>query len=254
MGSAMRWGAPPPRGGGGGGGSYNILGVFILKPIAWLIGLVIGMSAFGAMLERAGLPVVSLSMLAIPHVLRGEAWRLFTWAPLEMSPIGLIFGCLLLYFLGPDLLRHWGARRFFAVFFGGAAVVGLVTCLIGRFVWPRILAVPYFGLWPMEEALIIAWASLFRDRQILVMLALPMAGRNLIWLTIAITVVMAALSGVELFIPHFVAEALALAFMDVIPVRSSIARARLAWFQRRYKKRTEKFTRIDRGDPPRWTH
>ena len=159
------------------------------------------MSAFGAMLERMGVPVVSLSVLLVPEVLRGEVWRLLTWAPLELSPLGLIFGCLLLYFLGPDLLRHWGMRRFFALFFGGAAVVGGVTCLIGRFVWARVAAVPHFGLWPMEEAMIIAWASLFRDRQILVMFALPMAGRNLIWLTIALTVVMAALSGFPLVRP-----------------------------------------------------
>ena len=253
MGSAMRWGAPPPRGGGGGGGSYHILGLFILKPIAWLIALVLGMSAGGALLERLGVPVLTLSILVPQLVFAGQVWRLLTWAPLELQPISLLFGCLLLYFVGPDLLRRWGVRRFFALFFGGAMVVGAITCLIARAV-PVLAGFPFLGLWPMNEALIIAWAALFSDRQILVMFALPTSGRNLIWLTIAITVVMAALSGFLPFLPHFVAEGLALAYMDVIPVRRQLAKARLAWFQRGYKRRTSKLTSVDRDEPPRWTH
>lgn len=254
--STMRWGAPPPRGGGGGGGSYHILGLYILKPIAWLIAAIIFMSAFGSLLGQVGIPVLSLSFLSIEQVWAGQVWRLVTWSLLELNALGLIFGCLLLYFIGPDLLRAWGRRRFFALFFGGAAFVGAVTCVIARFVWPGLAAIPYLGLWPMEEAFIIAWAMLYRDRQILVMLMLPMAGRNLIALTIAITVVMAALYGFPLFVPHFVAELAALVYMDVVPVRSSILKARLALFQRRYQKRTAKLTAVDRDsdDPPRWTH
>jgi membrane associated rhomboid family serine protease len=254
--STMRWGAPPPRGGGGGGGSYHVLGIYILKPIAWLIATVIVMSAFGSLLERMGVPVVSYSILFIEPVWEGEVWRLLTWAPLELRPLALVFGCLLLYFIGPDLLHRWGTRRFFSLFFGGAVLVGAITCLIGRFVWPEVASVPHLGLWPMEEALIIAWAALYRDRQILIFFALPMAGRNLIGLTIAVTVVFAALDGFHRFLPHFVAELAALVYTDVISVRPWIARARLAMFQRRYKRQTAKLTRVDRDsdEPPRWTH
>ena len=129
-----------------------------------------------------------------------------------------------------------------------------MTCVIGRYVWPEVATVRHLGLWPMEEAMIIAWAALFSDRQILLFFALPVAGRKLIALTVAITVLMAALGGFAVFVPHFVAELLALLYMDVIPVRSWIARGRLAWFQRGYKRRTAKLTRIDRDEPPRWTH
>jgi membrane associated rhomboid family serine protease len=253
MPNPMRWGAPPR--GGGGGGSYHVLGVFVLRPIAWLIAIVIFMSAFGSLLERMGIPLLRYSVLMVGEVWRGEVWRLVTWAPMELSPLGLIFGCLLLYFIGPDLLRRWGTRRFFLNFFGGAALVGALTCVIGRFLWTDVALVPHLGLWPMQEAMIIAWAALFRDRQILLFFALPVAGRNLITLTVAITVVMAALGGFHVFVPHFVAELAALVYMDVISVRPSIARARLAWFQRGYKRRTARLTRIDRDDePPRWTH
>jgi membrane associated rhomboid family serine protease len=251
----MRWGAPP-RGGGGGSGSYRVLGVVIARPIAWLIATVLFMSAVGSLLERLGVPLLRYSVLIVGDVWRGEVWRIVTWAPIELSPLGLVFGCLLLFFIAPDLLSRWGTRRFFTAFFGGAALVGALTCVIGRFVWTDVAQVPHMGLWPMEEAMIIAWAMLYPDRQILLFFALPVAGRNLIGLTIAITVVMAAMSGFHRFIPHFVAELSALVYMGVIPVRLWIARARLAWFQRRYQQRTAKLTRIDRdrNEPPRWTH
>jgi len=250
----MRWGPPPSRGGGGGGGSYRILGVFIPRPIVRLMAAVLFMSAFGALLGRLGIPLLRYSVLIVGDVWGGEVWRLVTWALIELSPLGLLFGCLLLYFIGPDLLRRWGTRRFFVNFFGGAALVGAITCLIGRFVWSEVALVPHMGLWPMEEAMVIAWAMLFQDRQILVFFVLPLSGRNLVVLTIAITVVMAAMGGFPLFVPHFVAELAALAYMGVIPVRLWTARARLAWFQHRYQRRTAKLTSVDRDEPPRWTH
>jgi membrane associated rhomboid family serine protease len=256
MSTPMRWGAPPRGGGGSGGGSYRVLGVFIARPIAWLIATVVFLSAFGSLLERLGVPILRYSVLIVAEVWRGEVWRIVTWAPIELSPLGLVFGCLLLYFIGPDLVHRWGTRRFFSSFFGGAAIVGALTCVIGRFVWSDVSRVPHMGLWPMEEAMIIAWAALFRDRQILLFFALPVAGRNLIALTIAITVVMAALGGFHAFVPHFLAELVALVYMDVISVRRWILRARLAWFQRGYKRRIAKLTGIgrDRGEPPRWSH
>jgi membrane associated rhomboid family serine protease len=254
MSTPMRWGAPPR--GGGGGGNYRVLGVFIARPIAWLIATVVFVSAFGSLLERLGIPILRYSVLIVGEVWKGQVWRIVTWAPIELSPLGLIFGCLLLYFIGPDLVHRWGTRRFFLSFFGGAALVGALTCVVGHFLWADVSLVPHMGLWPMEEAMIIAWAALFRDRQILLFFALPVAGRNLIALTIAITVVMAALGGFHAFVPHFLAEIAALVYMDVISVRRWILRARLAWFQRGYKRRIARLTGIDRdqSEPPRWTH
>jgi membrane associated rhomboid family serine protease len=240
--------------GGGGSGSYHVLGLYILKPIAWLMAGVLFVSALGSLMQRGGLPVLRLSVLTVDGVWAGEVWRLLTWALVELSALGLVFGLLLLYFIGPDLLRQWGGRRFFALYFGGAAVVGALTCLVGRYVWSEVAAVPHLGLWPMEEAMLIAWASLYRDRQILLYFALPVAGRNLIALTIGITVVMGALGGFHHFVPHFIAELSALAYMNGISVRPWVARAKLAWFQQRYKRRTARLVGIDREEPPRWTH
>jgi membrane associated rhomboid family serine protease len=253
----MRWGAPPPRGGGGwggGGGNYNILGLYIPRVIVWLIALALFMSAGGSLLTRSGVPLLNYTLLEPLKVWRGELWRLVTWAPIELRPVGLLFGCVALFFFGSDLVHRWGTKRFLGVYFGCAAVTGLLTSLVAL-IWPAA-TIPHMGLWPMQEALIIAWAVMNPGGQILVYFVLPIGSRHLITLTIGITVVFAALMGFNVFLPHFIAEAVALVYMDVFSFRRTYLRARLAVLERQQKRRVPSHLRaVDRDDePPRWTH
>ena len=258
MSSPMRWGAPPPRGGGwggGGGGSYNIFGLFVPKPIAWLIALALFMSAGASVLGQLGVPLLDYTLLETRRVWRGEIWRLLTWSVIDLRPLGLIFGCVALYFFGSDLARRWGTRRFFATYFGGAVITAVVTCLIAKLL-PAVSLFPHMGLWPMQEAMIIAWAVLNPGAKVLVYFVLPISSRHMIGITIAATVIFAALSSFYAFVPHFVAEALALVYLDVFSFRRLYLRGRMAMLQRDYKRRTAHIHVVDRDrdEPPRWTH
>jgi membrane associated rhomboid family serine protease len=258
MATYRRWGAGPVGGGGvrgGGGGSYNVLGMFVPRPIAWLIAATVLTTALGALLQRNGLPILTYATLSPAFVRAGEVWRLFTWVLLEPNAIGLVFGCLLLYFIGPDLLARWGTRRFLLLYFGCAGVVGLVTCLLG-FAWGAVYRSDYFGMWPMQEALIICWAAAMPDRRILAFFVLPLSGRNLILFTIAVTFVFALMGGFAPFVPHFLAELAALVYMDVLSFRRVYLRGRMAMLQRDYKRRTAHMRVVDKDDdkPPRWMH
>ena len=57
-------------------------------------------------------------------------------------------------------------------------------------------------------------------------------------------------------LPHFIAEGVALVYMDVISVRRLYLRGRMAMLQRDYKRRTAHLRMIERDDkkPPRWMH
>src|SRR5688572_3336947 len=108
MSSPMRWGAPPPRGGGwgGGGGNYHILGLYIRKPIAWLMAGILFTS-----IGTAVVPAIAANTpLETGHVWSAQVWRLVTWSLLELNPLGLIFELLMVYFFSPDLIARWGVR------------------------------------------------------------------------------------------------------------------------------------------------
>jgi membrane associated rhomboid family serine protease len=234
-----------------------VFGLTLPKPIAWLIAASLFFSAGGALFERSGVPVYTYTLFRPLLVMEGEVWRLLSWVLLEIRPLALLFACMLIYFVGPDLLYRFGVRRFFLLYFGGGVVVGALTCLIGL-LWKDVLVNAYpMGLWPMGEAMLITWAALHPDRQLLVMFMLPVSGRNLIAFTIAITVVFALVYGIDAFIPHFVAELCALLYSDVLSFRRLYLRGRMAMLQRDYKRRAAHLRMVERDDndkPPRWMH
>jgi hypothetical protein len=61
--------------------------------------------------------------------------------------------------------------------------------------------------------LIVAWALLFPNRTILFMLMLPMAGRNLLYMTVGMTVLFAIMHGFANFVPHLLAMGLMYAYI-----------------------------------------
>jgi membrane associated rhomboid family serine protease len=257
--SYKRWGSSggggPVRGSGGYGG-YNVLGRFVPKPIAWLITATIAFTAFGSLLQRNGVPVLEYMILAASSVFQGQVWRLATWPLVEPAGLNLLFGCMFLYFIGPDVLASLGTRRFFLLYFGGAALVGVIVCLIGRFVWPDVYGAAYATMWPMLDALAITWAVRNPSGQILAMLVLPVGGRHLITLTIGMTLIFALIDGFARYSPHFVAEFLALVYNDVFSFRRLYLQSRMAMLQRDYKRRTAHLRMVERDEekPPRWMH
>jgi len=153
--------------------------------VGGLISATVVASLLGALGRGYGL--VAAAALVPELVWEGQLWRMATWVFFETDPLSLLFGALTLYWFGRDLCFAWGPRRFVATFFGIAAAAATVTCLLARFAWPTLMGAAWTGSWPVISALIIAWAMIFPERQILFMLALPVSGRALLWLTLAAT-------------------------------------------------------------------
>jgi len=149
----------------------------------------------GVVAERSGAHVLAELALVPSALLGGELWRLVTWPLVETDPLSLLFAGLTLYWFGRDLCLAWGPRRFLLTFFGVAAAAGLVTTLLGVLAFGGLLGAVYAGSWAVLSALVIAWATLFPERQILLMFALPMSGRALLWVTVGITLLYAVFGG-----------------------------------------------------------
>jgi len=239
--------------GRGWNGSFVVLGTRIPAVTAGLIALTLGVSVVGALGDQLGTAFRNRFLLEPLRVWQGELWRLLTWVFVEVHPLSLIFGCLVLWIFGSDLSYTWGPRRFLAIYCGFAVAAGGLTCVIARLAWPTLLAVPYLSMWPVVEALIIAWATLHPHRQIFVYFVLPVGGRALIWVTVGGTLLYALLLRIEFFIPHFIAQGLM--FLYLRPVSP-----RYLWLRFKYAVATRKRTHLrtvdrhDREEPPRWLH
>lgn len=152
-------------------------------------------------------PVRDATFFSPALVWHGEAWRLLTYPFFESDALALLFGGLMLWMFGRDLALAWGQRRFLVAFLGLGAGAAAATSLLAL-AWPRLEGGAWAGPWPVIDALVVAWAMCFPDRQLLFMFALPVSGRALLWLTVGGTVLFAVFYGVVPYVPHLLAEGL----------------------------------------------
>src|SRR3990170_8385570 len=85
--------------------------------VGLLISLLVVVSLTGALVPN----LTNLAIFVPALVTRGELWRLVTWPFVETHPLSLVFGALILWWLGRDLALAWGERRFLVLFLGLAA-------------------------------------------------------------------------------------------------------------------------------------
>lgn len=235
-------------------GSFVVLGRRVPVVIGSLIGLTLVLSILGAVGLRNGLPLSLLGALVPGLVLQGQVWRLVTWIFFEGQPISLVFALLMLWWFGQELLLVWGARRFLWRFLGVTLATALVTTL-AALAWPPLAAQAYLGQWPVTTALLVAWAIQFPHRQMLAYLVLPIGGDKLIYLTLGGTVLFALFDGFPPYLPHFVAQALALATLRWAPLQRFLIQLRLARLQRQAQRsRHLRAVPPRRDEPPRWLH
>ena len=230
-----------------------ILGRWLPLPVAWLAGLTATLSILGALWRS----LLAVSVLVPSAVWAGEIWRLLTWAFFETEPISLVFACLLIAWLGPDLCQAWGGRRFVVAYLASAVVAGSLTSLLA-FALPAVLPTAgyYASPWAVVDALIIAWATLFPGRRILIFFVLPAEGRTLILLTLGFTALFAVFQEWQSFVPHFIAQGLMLLYLDRLRfVRLGWLRLRLAAYERELRRRSSHLRVVRRDDeqqPPRY--
>ena len=184
-----------------------LLGQSLPMASVLLIGFVVLGSAILSLMQRQGVPALSLAMFSPSLVLGGQIWRLVTWGFFETDGQNLVFGALMLFFFGRDLAAHWGGARYLTLCALLVAASAFLTTLVG-FAWGDVQRAGYLSVWPLADALIVAWALLFPNRTILFMFVLPAAGRNLLYLTLGMAAIFAVMYGFSNFVPHFLAMGL----------------------------------------------
>lgn len=211
-------------------------------------------AVLAAVADRYGLPFYQWAVLQPDAFWRGQIWRPITWMFVEDSPIGLALRLVLLYWLGGDLAAAWGDRRFLYRYFLFGAAAGVATCLLALAL-PPLGREAWLGGWPLIEALTIAWATIYPDRDLYIFLILPLRGRRLIALVIGLTVVTGLFLGFASVVPHLAAEALALVDAGGWWPRDVVRRIQ-RWRLRRRGPRLYVVEKDeappDKGDPPRW--
>lgn len=181
------------------------------RAVALLIALVLVVSVAAAVTSRnASVSLGALLVLLPSAVVQGQLWRLVTWPFLEGDPLGLLFSCYALYWVGRDLTEQWGQSRFLLRALGLTLVTGVLTTGLAL-LWPGLGAA---GAWPVLSGLIVMWGLVFRTRSLHFLGGFSLTGLRVAQVAVGITVLYALFVGLAPFVPHFIAEALGFVVMS----------------------------------------
>jgi membrane associated rhomboid family serine protease len=229
-------------------GSFSIMGGRVPRVVLFLIVATLAGTIFTV-------NVTTVLVLVPELVLRGQVWRLVTWPLVQTDPLALIFACLLLWVMGPDLVSAWRPGGYLLRYVAIAGGTGAVMCLLALALPPLRPVAYVIGAWSIVNAFLIAWALMFPHRQVYQFFVLPTSGRNLVYFTVGLTALFALLHGPfwVLFLPSFVAMGLMGAYLHFPPWSRLMAQLRRSPSG---PKRARHLRAVDaaREDKPRWLH
>jgi membrane associated rhomboid family serine protease len=151
--------------------------------------------------------LVSLLGLSASGLMSGFIFQLVTYPFMEVQLMGFIFNSLVVWFIGSELEAQWGRRVYLRFLLINLLVVGLLFVLVNTvfFYGTAFYSTPLHGLTGINFAMLMAYALLYPDRQMSLMMIFPMRARTFCWILAGIEVYMALFSGMAASWAHLLA-------------------------------------------------
>jgi membrane associated rhomboid family serine protease len=130
------------------------------------------------------------------EVLNGKVWQVFTYSFLHSDVMHLVLNLLILAFMGGEIEVMWGRRKFLLFYFFCATMAGLVYLLLQLIIWnPLYLSLPMVGASGGIYGLLVAYAVMFAEREMLFMMMFPMKAKHFILILAGMEFLQAMFSG-----------------------------------------------------------
>jgi membrane associated rhomboid family serine protease len=151
--------------------------------------------------------LVSLLGLSGSGLMSGLIFQLVTYPLMEVQLMAFIFNSLVVWFIGSELESQWGQKVYLRFLLINLLLVGLFFVLINTvfFYGTAYFATPLHGLSGLNFALLMAYALLYPDRQMSLMMIFPMRARTFCWILAGIEAYMALFSGLASSWAHLLA-------------------------------------------------
>jgi membrane associated rhomboid family serine protease len=213
---------------------------------SWLaVALVIGSVVWVLSRESIG----EILRLVPGLVLHGYLWQPLSYAFIEDSAMGVIFGALIIWQLGGALEQTWGTRRMTAFALGTTVLAGVVTVLLAL-VAHQLLPIPFSGGWVMGSALWVAYGLSFGRRQTNFW-GLPVSGNMFALIGVGFVFLNGAFSRFVAVVPAAVALLLTWVYLKVGGPSDWLLRMQSWRLQRQLRTRSKHLTLVspDRNTP-----
>ncbi len=155
--------------------------------------------------------VVSFLGLSGAGVLSGLVYQFATYPFVETQLMGAIFNSLIIWFIGSEIETLWGKKVYLRFLSLVVVSVGLFYFFISVlfFHGTHLFESNLHGLNGINFALLIAYATLYPDRQLSLMMIFPMRAQTFCWILAGIEAYMALFSNITTSWAHLLAMGLA---------------------------------------------
>ena len=124
--------------------------------------------------KMSGVSVLHILGLSGDLFVRGRLYQLLTYPLVQVGLTGLLFDCLVVWFIGSELERIWGGKTYFKFLLASMLSAGLFYLLFSLLFATRF---PLVGMTGISYALLFAYAVLFPNRILTFMLIFPMKAK-----------------------------------------------------------------------------
>lgn len=214
------------------------------------------LSAIGRAIGAFALPqILGLSGAALS---KGFVFQLFTYPFIETQLLGFLFNALLVWFIGSEIERLWGSRLYQRFLGLVVLITGVIYALVGILLFNGtvVYSTPLYGLSGINFALLIAYAILYPDRQLSMMLIFPMRARTFCFILIGIELYSALFSSYISSWAHLLTMGLSFLFIRYQnnPLIHNLMNKSFAASGKKVKKGNLRIVKSDRDDPPKYWH
>jgi membrane associated rhomboid family serine protease len=151
--------------------------------------------------------LVSLLGLSASGLMSGFVFQLISYPLIEVNLMGFIFNSLVVWFIGSELEKQWGSKIYLRFLLINIIGVGIIYSLVNIlfFYGTPVYSAPIHGLTGINFAMLIAYALLYPDRQMSLMMIFPMKARTFCWILAGIEGYMAIFSDLKSAWAHLLA-------------------------------------------------
>lgn len=146
-----------------------------------------------ALLRVAGISFLEAYFGLSAHmVTKGFIYQVITYPFVGRGLLEIVFGCLIVWFVGSELEEQWGRKRYSSFLLTsvlGAAIIYILISLI-FFSNSFVFSIPLTGLGGMCNALLLSYAILYPDRVFSFMLIFPVKAKYFCMILIAMQLYM----------------------------------------------------------------
>lgn len=190
---------------------------FQAPPLTFVNKVILILSGVGFLLAAT---LKAIGALSLPQLLgltgvglsQGLLFQLVTYPFVETQLMSFIFNGLIIWFIGSEIESLWGRKVYLRFMLLNVLGVGLLFTLVNYlfFFGTPVFGTPLLGLSGMNFALLAAYAYLYPDRQLSLMMIFPMKARTFCMILAGMEAYLAIFNSFSTSWPHLFAMAISI--------------------------------------------